>query len=112
MDILNSILNIYSLNSYEIDCQVWYKAVDIGEALGYAKARKGIYKLMSAHKTEFYNYCCKIPKVVVNPVTGKKYTANLRTYLINVKRIKRILMYSDKPKAKEYRQAVTKDLAE
>lgn len=115
MTFLDSIINLDSdaITSYSIDGQTWYKVVEIGDALGYIKARKALNKLMSAHEEEFAESVLKtkIPKVSVNPATGQQYTARRETLLINKEGIIKILMYSNLPLAAEFRRAAAKELA-
>ncbi|MDF9409665.1 hypothetical protein L7E55_15120 [Pelotomaculum isophthalicicum JI] len=67
---------------------------------------------MTSHKEDFSSstIVAKIPKVSVNPATGKEYTDNRETLLINREVVIKPLMYSDMPRAREFREAIIKKL--
>lgn len=107
-------INLDSLTQHHIDDHTWYKVADVGEALGYAMARKALYKLMDSHQAEFegLTLVTKLPIVCLNPATGQEYTARRNTLLINKQGIITILMYSSLSVAQEFRRDLIQYLAD
>jgi prophage antirepressor-like protein len=87
--------------------------VDVGEAVGYVKARKALYKIIKAHQEEFdtTTIVVKIPVKSTNSATGKEYTAPRESLLINKEGIIKLLIYSNLQSAQEFKKCISRELA-
>ncbi|MFZ5645976.1 MAG: BRO family protein [Bacillota bacterium] len=98
MKTIDEFIKSNNLIEYQISGQTWYKLVDVGEAIGYIRARKAI---MRAHQEEFdaTTMLAKIPVKSINTATGKEYTAPRESLFINKEGITKLLIYSNLPSA-------------
>lgn len=111
--LLNEIIGLDTITSYNIDNGTWYKASEVGDAMDYNKSRKALYKIISGHQDDFKGMTrvIKVPGKSFNPVTQKEYTAHRETLVINKEGIIRLLIYSSMPIAERFKEALIKKMA-
>jgi prophage antirepressor-like protein len=109
---LESYIDLSEIESFEFDGEVWYKAVDFGEVIGFTKPSRAINKLLNNNRAslEGLTILRKVPKASESPATGKPYIAYRETLLLNREAIIRLLFITDMPKARQFRESLIKTL--